>query len=92
MRLRASTVRVEEDEIRKFVDWMLSIGDGIGSTNESGKINVPIPNELLIKDSSDLLHSLVDFVYPNFFAKHEDLGFFSKHGGYLLPRWTQLIT
>ena len=27
MRLRASTVRVEEDEIRKFVDWMLSIGD-----------------------------------------------------------------
>ena len=36
MRLRASTVRVEQDEIRKFVDWMLSIGDGIGSTNESG--------------------------------------------------------
>jgi hypothetical protein len=36
MCLRASTVRVEQDEIRKFVDWMLSIGDGIGSTNESG--------------------------------------------------------
>ena len=36
MRLRSSTVRVEQDEIRKFVDWMLSIGDGIGSTNESG--------------------------------------------------------
>ena len=36
MCLRASIVRVEQDEIRKFVDWMLSIGDGIGSTNESG--------------------------------------------------------
>ena len=36
MCLRASIVRVEQDEIRKFVDWMLSIGDGIGTTNESG--------------------------------------------------------
>jgi hypothetical protein len=36
MYLWASTVRAEQDEIRKFVDWMLSIGDGIGSANESG--------------------------------------------------------
>ncbi|KEH19273.1 PIF1-like helicase [Medicago truncatula] len=56
MRLRASTVRAEQDEIRKFVDWMLSIGDGIGFANESGEINVLIHEELLIKDSSDPLH------------------------------------
>jgi len=36
MRLRASTVRAEQDEIRMFLDLMLSIGDGIGSANESG--------------------------------------------------------
>ncbi|AES66214.1 PIF1-like helicase [Medicago truncatula] len=42
-------------KIRKFVDLMLSIGDGIRSANESGEINVLIPDELLIKDSSDPL-------------------------------------
>ena len=36
MCLSGSTVRAEQDEIRKFVDWMLSIGNGIGSANESG--------------------------------------------------------
>ncbi|AES62080.1 PIF1-like helicase [Medicago truncatula] len=50
MSLRASTVRAEQDEIRKFVDLMLSIGDGIRSANESGEINVLIPDELLIKE------------------------------------------
>jgi len=45
MRLRASTVHVEQDEIRMFLDWMLSIGDGIGSANENGEINVLIPDK-----------------------------------------------
>ncbi|AES78988.1 PIF1-like helicase [Medicago truncatula] len=59
MRLCASTLRAEQDEIRNFVNWMLSIGDGIGSANESGETNVPIPDELLIKDSSDSERGIV---------------------------------
>jgi len=80
MNLRASTVRAEEDEIRKFVDWMLSIGDGIRSANESGEINVPIPDELLIKDSSDPLRSLVDFVYLDFLQNMKISDFFQERG------------
>jgi hypothetical protein len=80
MRLHASTVRAEKDEIRKFVDWMLSIGDGIGSANESGEINVLIPDEFLIKDSSNPLHSLVDFVYPDFLQNMKISDFFQEQG------------
>jgi len=57
---------------------MLSIGDGIGSANESGKINVLIPDELLIKDSSDPLCSLVDFLYPYFLQNMKILDFFQE--------------
>lgn len=85
MSLRASTVRAEQDEIRKFVDLMLSIGDGIRSANESGEINVLIPDELLIKDSSDSLRSRVDFVYPDSLKNMKISVFFFKRGGYLLP-------
>jgi len=84
MCLRASTVRVDQDEIRKFADWILSIGDGIGSVNESGEINVHIPYELLIKDSSDPLHSLVDFVYP-FFLQNMKISDFFQVWGILAP-------
>jgi hypothetical protein len=80
MRLHVSTVRAEKDEIRKFVDWMLSIGDGIGSANESGEINVLIPDEFLIKDSSNPLHSLVDFVYPDFLQNMKISDFFQERG------------
>ena len=55
----------------------MSIGDGIGSANESGEISIPILDELLIKDSSDSLRSLVDFV-SKIFAKHENLRFFQE--------------
>ncbi|KEH19830.1 PIF1-like helicase [Medicago truncatula] len=80
MSLRASTVRAEQDEIRKFVDLMLLIGDGIRSANESGEINVLIPDELLIKDSSDPLRSRVDFVYPDILKNMKISIFFSREG------------
>jgi hypothetical protein len=79
MCLRASIVRAEQDEIRKFVDWILSIGDGIGSANVSGEINVLIHDELLIKNSSNPLRSLVDFVYPDF-LQNMKLDFFQERG------------
>jgi len=80
MHLRSSTVRAEQDKIRKFAEWILSIGDGIGSANESGEINLPILDELLIKDSSDPLRSLVDFVYLDFLQNMKISNFFQERG------------
>ena len=80
MCLCASIIRADQDEISKFVNWILSIGDGIWSANESGEINVPISDELLIKDSSDPLRSLVDFVYPDFLQNMKILDFFQERG------------
>jgi len=80
MRLSASTDHVEQADIRKFADWILSIGDGIGSANEVGEICLTIPDELLIKDLPDPLRSLVDFVYPNFLENMKISKFFQERG------------
>ncbi|KEH26106.1 PIF1-like helicase [Medicago truncatula] len=58
---------------------------GIRSANESGEINLLIPDEFLIKDSSDPLRSRVDFVYPDFLKNMKISDIFFKRGGYLLP-------
>jgi hypothetical protein len=49
-----------------FAEWILSIGNGDGSANESGEISLNIPDDLLIQDLDDPLRSLIDFVYPDF--------------------------
>jgi hypothetical protein len=64
MRLSASTVPAEQIEIKMYAEWILSIGNGDGSANDSGEISLNIPDNRLIQDSSDPLCSLIDFVYP----------------------------
>jgi ATP-dependent DNA helicase PIF1 len=66
MRLSTSTVPAEQIEIKMFAEWILSIGNGDGSANESGEISLNIPDDLLIQDLDDPLRSLIDFVYPDF--------------------------
>jgi ATP-dependent DNA helicase PIF1 len=64
--LSASSVPAEQIEIKMFAEWILSIGNGDGSANESGEISLNIPDDLLIQDLDDPLRSLIDFVYPDF--------------------------
>jgi hypothetical protein len=42
-----------------FAEWILSIGNGDGSANESGEISLNIPDDLLIQDSADPLCPIV---------------------------------
>jgi ATP-dependent DNA helicase PIF1 len=51
--------------------------------NESGKISLNIPDDLLIQDSGDPLRSLIDFVYPDFLKNMKKPKFFQEHG--ILP-------
>lgn len=86
MRLTASTAPTEQLEIKTFAEWILSIGNGNGSANESGEIILNIPDDLLIKDSTDPLRSLIDFVYPDFL---ENMKKFFKSVVYLPQIWMQ---
>ncbi|GKC15909.1 ATP-dependent DNA helicase PIF1-like protein, partial [Tanacetum coccineum] len=52
-------------EIKDFVEWILKLGDGnLGDAND-GEAKIDIPDEMIIKDSSDPVGSVIDFTYPN---------------------------
>jgi ATP-dependent DNA helicase PIF1 len=65
MRLNGDSTSQSYDEIKKFADWILNIGDGIMDADEDGVTTIQIPNQLCILEGIDPLLSLIDFVYPN---------------------------
>ncbi|XP_076927535.1 uncharacterized protein LOC143591113 [Bidens hawaiensis] len=61
-----------------FVEWLLALGEGkLGSDNDGNAI-IEIPNDLLIRDSSDPLSDLIDFVYPALLEKCNDISYFQE--------------
>jgi ATP-dependent DNA helicase PIF1 len=80
MRLGASSNSSNRDEIIEFVDWVLSIGDGNSSSDESAEIEIDIPKELLIQDCEDPIQALIDFAYPNLLQNTNTSHYFQERG------------
>jgi len=80
MRLGASLVPAEQEEIANFGKWILSIGDDKDASDENGEMKVEIPEDLLISDTTNLLMSLIDFVYPDLNDNLGDPLFFQERG------------
>ncbi|MCH79313.1 ATP-dependent DNA helicase PIF1 [Trifolium medium] len=51
MRLKSGTTVESQNEIKEFADWLLKIGDGFGNRDETGEMQIDIPEELC--DSKD---------------------------------------
>ncbi|XP_076889480.1 uncharacterized protein LOC143540257 [Bidens hawaiensis] len=66
-----------EDTIR-FAEWLLELGEGkLGGYNDGNAI-IEIPDDLLIRDSSDPLSDFIDFVYPSLLEKCNDISYFQE--------------
>jgi len=79
-RLGASSVPTEQEEIVNFGKWILSIGDDNDALDENGEMKVEIPKDFLISDTTNLLMSLIDFVYPDLNDNLGDPLFFQERG------------
>ncbi|KEH28056.1 PIF1-like helicase [Medicago truncatula] len=80
MRLGASSVPAKQKEIANFGKWILSIGDGNNASDENGEMKVEIPEDFLISDTTNMLMSLIDFVYPDLNDNLGDPLFFQERG------------
>jgi ATP-dependent DNA helicase PIF1 len=80
MRLGSSTIPAEEEEIKSFAKWILSIGDGDKEANEYGESDVCVPDDLVIQDSVDPLSSLVNFAYPDLLLNINNPDYFKERG------------
>ncbi|XP_074318468.1 uncharacterized protein LOC141655281 [Silene latifolia] len=67
MRLQAKSEGSNVDEIRKFSEWILKIGDGlVGDPNDGdGEVDIEFPDDLRIKHVTNPIASLVDITYPD---------------------------
>ncbi|XP_076927879.1 uncharacterized protein LOC143591598 [Bidens hawaiensis] len=78
MRLTVGSQMSNTLEIKQFADWLLDIGQGnLGGPND-GEATITIPEDLLIKDSLDLMSDLIDSVYPSMLARFNDLTYFQE--------------
>ena len=66
MRLCTRNQGTHSEDLKKFSEWILKIGDGkVGETND-GKVDVQLPHDLLIEDPIDPLEAIVETAYPDY--------------------------
>nr|GEY14846.1 hypothetical protein [Tanacetum cinerariifolium] len=64
------------DEIKEFGEWILKIGNGTVGEHNDGESIVEILDDILIKESTDPVASIISFVYPNVVQKLSDRTYF----------------
>ncbi|XP_074310504.1 uncharacterized protein LOC141646532 [Silene latifolia] len=69
MRLQVGSSTDNVEELRKFSEWLLEIGDGIAGGENDGEVDLELPADLLIQDVTNPIKTLVDVTYPDLLAQ-----------------------
>ncbi|XP_074270828.1 uncharacterized protein LOC141594731 [Silene latifolia] len=69
MRLQVGSSTDNVEELRKFSEWLLDIGDGIAGGENDGEVDLELPADLLIQDVTNPIKTLVDVTYPDLLAQ-----------------------
>ncbi|XP_074298174.1 uncharacterized protein LOC141628995 [Silene latifolia] len=64
MHLQVGSSSDNVDDIRKFSEWILKIGDGVAGGENDGEVDLEFPDDLLIQRVEDPIASLVNVMYP----------------------------
>ncbi|XP_038701878.1 uncharacterized protein LOC119998611 [Tripterygium wilfordii] len=71
MRLQVASSKINKEEIHKFADWIVQIGDGVVNTDdENGWIE--IPNDILLEPGPNAFQTVVDSIYPGLAEHYND--------------------
>ncbi|XP_076928673.1 uncharacterized protein LOC143592694 [Bidens hawaiensis] len=78
MRLTVGSDKSKIQETKEFANWLLDLGEGkLGGQND-GDAPFDIPGDLLIKDTSDPISQLNNFIYPCILRDYENPDFFNE--------------
>ncbi|XP_022032739.1 uncharacterized protein LOC110933844 [Helianthus annuus] len=78
MRLTIGRSTSDIKDINNFAKWLLDLGEGnVGCPND-GEASIEIPPDLLIKDTSDPISSLIYFVSPSILDNYNNHNYFSE--------------
>ncbi|KAL2976555.1 hypothetical protein AAZX31_13G016000 [Glycine max] len=65
-----------QEEIAAFAQWIIDIGDGIIGDENDGYATIEIPQELLITEYNDPIHSIISSTFPDLSCHHNDPEYF----------------
>ncbi|PWA54476.1 ATP-dependent DNA helicase PIF1 [Artemisia annua] len=66
----------DAEQIKDFVEWILSIGDGTIGGTKDGTAEVEFPEEMLIPDSDDHVQAVIQETYDNWEKNLWDRSYF----------------
>ncbi|XP_074314227.1 uncharacterized protein LOC141649435 [Silene latifolia] len=69
MRLQVGSSTDNVEELQKLSEWLLEIGDGIAGGENDGEVDLELPADLLIRDVTNPIKTLVDVTYPDLLAQ-----------------------
>lgn len=72
MRLKSGSMSSTPEEIQKFSDWILQIGDGKISELIDRYAEFSIRNEFLLSDFTNPVEAIVTNTYLNFITNYKD--------------------
>ncbi|KAG4397247.1 hypothetical protein AAZX31_10G103700 [Glycine max] len=78
MRLQNNMQATDQEEIASFAQWIIDIGDGIIGHDNDGYATIEIPQELLIIEYNDPIHSIVSSTFPDLCHHHNDPEYFQS--------------
>jgi len=78
MRLQCNSGDSAQEDIKKFGEWLLKIGDGDRVSNEYGQSDIDIPSDMLIQDNETPLQTLINFAYPEILKNMETQDYFNE--------------
>ncbi|XP_021986951.1 uncharacterized protein LOC110883536 [Helianthus annuus] len=78
MRLTIGRSTSDIEDINNFAKWLLDLGEGNVGCSNDGEASIEIPPDLLIKDTSDPISSLIDFVYPSILDNYNNHNYFRE--------------
>lgn len=78
MCLKAGTNSTNVEDIHKFSEWILEVGDGKIFESNDEYAEITIPTELLLIDFEDPIEHIVTSTYPNILENYTNTFFSSK--------------
>ncbi|CAH9134654.1 unnamed protein product [Cuscuta epithymum] len=73
MRLQNLTSEDESYDLKKFSEWIASIGDGVLGEENDGFVSIDIPEDLLIHTNADPIAAIVESIFPEYVASANDV-------------------